>query len=261
MIPAALLSTYRHLPLYEFTGDDMRLLNRGGRGYSPGSGRFVLVDDTVYGGGAMGRAFHALKAKGVNFLTAAVYVTPQRAGTIDLYARVLPAPHVLEWNILNNGPAFGRWDGKVDPMNGVWAGGAALDFDGVICEDAQVPDADDGPALEAYGRWLSNARPLMVGKMIPIKLIVTGRIERWRGETMDWLARHGMRVERLVMHPAATAGERNRDFRSIPAMKAREFAASPCGLFIESESWQAKEIHRLSGKPVICNTTGEVFQK
>jgi hypothetical protein len=61
------------------------------------------------------------------------------------------------------------------------------------------------------------------------------------------------------MHPAATCAERDRA-GDVADMKGREFAKSGCGIFIESEPRQAKHIHNISGKPVVCPATGEVFQ-
>jgi uncharacterized HAD superfamily protein len=135
----------------------------------------------------------------------------------------------------------------------------ATDFDGVLCRDPDVPDADSGPALEKYRQWLVNAVPLHLPRRHPTRLIVTGRLERWRSETEAWLRKWGVTWERLVMHPATTASARNAA-GDVAQMKAREYRASRCGFFLESDPAQAEVIHRLSGKPVICPPTGKVWQ-
>lgn len=259
MIPASIIATHRHLPLYEFTPQGPKLLSNGTRGYSPGEGTLAVVDDTVYGGYAMSRVAEVMRGLGLVFNTAAVYVTPFRVGYVDYHADVLAAPHVLEWNALNNGPAVGLWDNSLDPGNRVWAGGLACDFDGILCEDPPVPDADGGTALETYRKWILNAKPKLLARRRPLKLVVTGRIEQFRAETLAWLEKHGMQVERLVMHPARSASERDRA-GDVARMKGLTFGESPCGMFLESDARQCEEIFHLSGKPVICPAAPRVWQ-
>ena len=47
----------------------------------------------------------------------------------------------------------------------------------------------------------------------------------------------------------------------IAAHKARAFAASGCGLFVESAPSQAEAIHALTGLPVACPRAERVWQK
>lgn len=259
MMPATLIATQLYLPLYTLTSTGpVRSDWTTSRGCRGGKGPLAVVDDTVYAGHASWRARELLTRLEVDHVIAAVYCTPWMTHAVDHYAAVLPPPHVLEWNWANVGPNVGRWDGG-DARNRVWGGGVACDMDGILCEEPRVPDADSGPGLERYRQWILGARPLMLPRMNPIKLVVTGRVERWRPETEAWLAKRGVRVERLVMHPAATAGERDRA-GDVAAMKGREFAASRCGIFIESDPRQCGTIHEVSGKVVICPATEGVWQ-
>jgi orotate phosphoribosyltransferase len=261
MLPATEIATRLHVPLFMMTQSGPFLSDwETSRGSQPGNGVYAVVDDTVYSGTAMSRASDLLKKLGWPFLRVAVYVTPWGASSVDLYAQVLPPPHLLEWNVPNVCGASGVWE-LDDARNRVWGGGLAWDMDGVICEEAQAPDHDEA----AYLRWLCSARPLLIPRKVMqgteynCPLIVTGRIERFREETLAWLKRYGVKCQRLVMHPASSMAERDK-MADVAVMKGREFANSPCGIFLESERVQCEEIHRISKKPVICVTTGDVIQ-
>lgn len=236
MLPGSVIATHLHLPLHELTPAGPRRLNHGSRGGSlhRGPGPLVVVDDTVYGGAAMLRARQVMRGAAAVF--AAVYVRPERADVVDYYARPLRSPHLLEWNFANNGPFAGH------AANPVYGRGIATDLDGILCHD----EASGGP----------HGKPYLLPRAHAVRLIVTGRGERHRAGTEAWLREHGVRWERLEMLPdgvpltVPTAAEH----------KARHYATSGCGFFIESEPEQAAIIHRLTGKPVICPRAGRVYQ-
>ncbi len=238
MIPAAVIATHLHLPLYELaTGGQLRRLGHGSRGRAFGfharGGPVAVVDDTVYGGGAMRTARAGVKEPAV---FAAVYARPEAAGAVDVYARLLPSPHLLEWNLFNCGVAVGN---AHDPVFGA---GVAADLDGVILHDAH----SGGPALTPY----------LVPRTVTLPLVVTGRPEGHRGATVRQLAAAGARYARLVMRPDAAPDTPE----AHAAHKARHYAASRCGFFVESDPAQARLIFELSGKPVVCPRAGVVHQ-
>ena len=77
--------------------------------------------------------------------------------------------------------------------------------------------------------------------------VVTARLEKYRPETEAWLARHGIACDRLVMLEGMTDAERRRT-RPQGRFKAAAFVADAgAALFVESESWQAREIARGAG--------------
>lgn len=255
MIPASILAAHLQLPLYEFTLDGkLNRLGHGDRGrnlgFPDGPGPILVIDDTAYAGLAMRRVKLHAKILGGSFVFAAVYVTPEASGSVDLYQRILPAPHLLEWNWANNGPLSGAASDRS------YGEGVACDFDGILCRDSTVPDADDGPALETYRQWLVNAKPLHLPRSAPVPLIVTARLERFRPETEAWLARYGVKYKKLVMHPVDRASKRG----DVAAWKAEHYKASGCGYFLESDPFQAERIWRFSGLPVICPPTSQVFR-
>jgi uncharacterized HAD superfamily protein len=241
------LALIGNLPLYQLANGKAEPIASGSRGSEPAAGKLLVVDDTVYRGSAIVQARATLK----DALFAAVYVRPEAAGVVDFHAELLPSPHLCEWNLFNNGTVAGQ------AANPIFGAGLATDFDGILCEEPQVPDADDGPGLERYRQWLINARPgSLLPRKHPIPLIVTGRLERFRAETEEWLKRHRVKWDKLVMHPADKASER----KNVGEWKGRIFAESRCGFFVESDPRQAPTIAEVSGKPVICPVQEKVYR-
>lgn len=257
MIPAALLATLLHVPLFEVQPSGrLRRLGNGARGNDLGfagdrSGIIAIVDDTVYTGRAMHRVRSMLQDRRAVF--AAVYARREAFRAVDVFARELPSPHLLEWNLFNSGQFAGR------AGNPVLHGGFAVDFDGILCEEPSVGDADTSPAAAAYEKWLRTARPLYLPRSLPVKLIATFRLERWRAETEAWLRRWGIRWERLVMHPAGSVAERSRAWNAA-CHKGRPFLESGCSFFVESDVNQAREIFEYTRRPVICPAAETIFQ-
>jgi hypothetical protein len=168
-----------------------------------------------------------------------VYATPQAKHLVDYFACELAEPHYLEWNL----------------FNGVPGQGAIYDMDGILCRDIAPEDDDDG---ERYLRALQNASPKFLPRRKPIKMIVTARMEKYREVTMDWLKRHRIHVDELIMGPWETLAERNKPMR-VSKFKAGIYKESNLKLFIESCPIQAKEIAQLTGKRVLCPDAGRVF--
>jgi hypothetical protein len=194
----------------------------------------AVVDDTVYGGGGMARAKSSMGGREAVY--AAVYARPEAATACDVYARLLPAPHLLEWNIMNNGPFVGN------AASTVYGGGVGLDLDGVILHD------------EVSGGKVGT--PFLVPRTQACRLIATGRSERHRSATESELKAAGVRWERLEMLPddvpltPETAAEH----------KARHYARSNLGFFVESDYEQSKMIFNMAKKPVICPIAKRVWQ-
>jgi hypothetical protein len=245
MLPASVIATHLHLPLYELTeSGQLNRLGHGSRGRSLGFsvesprgrvGPLAVVDDTVYGGAAMRNArAHVARLKRAAVF-AAVYARPESAGVVDVFARLLRSPHLLEWNFANNGPFAGF------AANPAYKAGVALDLDGVV-----VHDADSGGRI---------GTPFLVPRTHPCRLIATGRPGRHRAATEALLRQLGARWERLEMLPDGTP----ETAEAIAEHKATHYAASRCGFFVESDPVQAELIFRLSGKPTVCPRTVQVW--
>jgi orotate phosphoribosyltransferase len=220
LLPATLIATERHVPLYAVSPADG--VHQVGSGYRLGSdgpqspNHVALIDDTVASGGQMTRA-RALVAQafpGARITTAAVIAHPRGSARVDLAGVVLRGGHYLEWNFFNSGHAER----------------AGFDFDGVLCHN-EHPHA-----------------PLYLPVRRPIPLIITGRSERHRESSQAFLDRHGVRCERMIMRPDSVAG----DSQSIGRWKGQVYAQSSISLFVESESDQARLIAAIAHKPVLC---------
>jgi hypothetical protein len=145
MLPATMLATSLHVPLYSLHKDEgLRAVGAGSRErLLPGAGGTLLVvDDSVYHGTAIRWARHQLT--GHNAIFAAVYT--RRPKATELHAVELSSPHLCEWNCFNNPIVSGSAADKR------LRGGIAFDFDGVLCEN---PTAGYKPT-----EWLPHAVPL-----------------------------------------------------------------------------------------------------
>jgi len=193
----------------------------------PGNGSLLVVDDSINYGGAM-RLARAIAPKDAHF--AAVYAANEQiASQVDYHFQILPQPRFFEWNI---------W--KHDLL-----AYACLDMDGIICDDCQTADNDDGPRYESF---LKNAEPRYLPR-ITVSAIVTGRLEKYREQTADWLSRHGVTCQRLHMMPMDTMQERRA--YGIARFKSEVYSGSRYRLFIESAQGQAQEIAKTTGKHVL----------
>jgi len=245
---ATLLAATLNLPLWELSGQHgLRPIGSGSRtsGLTRQSGPLFVIDDSAYSGAAARNARKALLRE--NAILAAVYCRPEAASAVDCYARLLPSPHLFEWNLFNNGIVHGN---ASDPR---LRGGIGFDFDGVLCEECPVDDQNHGK----YSEWLQNARPRSIARLTDLPLIATARITRYESETRDWLRRWNIRPRRLDLFPAK---ENRRTPEQVAQHKAAAAQASRVSIFVESSGWQARRIHKLTGLPVICTDEGVVHR-
>lgn len=245
LIPATIVATLTHLPMYSLQAGRLVALGSGGRGkFKAGKGRLFLVEDTSYGGGSISRCRSIL---GHSTIYSAVYARVQQH--VDCYSRYLPAPHILEWNIFNNTIIAGN---AADPrLRGF---GFGCDFDGVLCEDAHFPHTSNNEAEVI--EWIRNARPKYITRFAPIPLVVSMRLEKHREHIQWWLDKWGIRVNKLVLNQCSTFEERDKlfDYR----YKGLEANKHRCTMFVESSEWQAQSIADLGGCPVIVPDVAKV---
>lgn len=243
MIPAAVIATQLQLPLYELneTGG-LRRLGHGSRGRSLGfaktDGPLAVIDDTTYSGSAMRKARRLMARLGKKAVFAAIYHRPEAGKVVDHYARVLASPHLLEWNFANNGPVVG-----LAQNHAAYKRGVAFDIDGII-----VHDTDSGGV---------PGSPYLPPRTHAVNLLVTGRHERTRQATENMLRSRGVKWKKLVMLPDATPPTSI----NIATFKAKHYASSGCGFFIESDPLQAEVIHQLTKLPVICPRDNRVWSR
>jgi hypothetical protein len=201
-------------------------------GDGDGARAVLVIDDCVDSGATMAATVARIRARRpeLRLVTAAVYGESPAPAVVDVVLEPCPRPRVFEWSLFR-GPLVAR---------------SCYDFDGVLCPDPAPADDDDG---ERYHRFLTTTPPLVIPVGRP-RRIVTARLEKYRAITEDWLARHGVDFEELVMVDLPSAAERRRR-GGVARLKAAVYAEDAAAtLFIESSSEQAEAIARHSGKPV-----------
>ncbi len=240
MIPASLLATHLQLPLSDVDSFARGVaFARSGVVVSTGP-RVLLVDDTANRGGAMGRAVAQIQHK-TKSITRMVVYGPYRGdySFIDLHFEECPGPRVFQWNMWKH-IRLPKW---------------GFDFDGVFCREPTREENDDGPA---YLRFMETS-PAQFLPTKPIGHVVTGRLEKYRPQTIAQMKRYGIECESLTMMPYATKAERMAA-GGRGAWKAREAKRLGVEFFVESDAKQAGTIARDAGIPVWCTLTQEVFR-
>jgi uncharacterized HAD superfamily protein len=236
MLPASILSTYLQLPLATLEGYLAGIVHgKSGRPVKAAK-RILLVDDTSNKGGAMARAV-AMLPKGLQVTRLAVYGPyqhPRPAEIIDIWLEDCPGPRGFAWNLWKHA-RLRRW---------------AFDFDGVLCRDPSKAENDDGPR---YRDFVLNAEPLFLPTR-PIGHIITARLEKYRPECEQWLARHGVEYAGLHMMQHKTKAERMAA-GGRGQWKAEVLIQTGADMMIESCAKQARIIHERTGKPVFCTGT------
>lgn len=194
--------------------------------------KILLVDDSISSGNSMNGVCIKIPEKLKNNITTmAIYSTENNSALVDLYIKVVNHPRIFEWNIFNHSIVTH----------------SCFDIDGVLCIDPTDAQNDDG---ELYLDFIKNAKP----KFIPnykIKYLVTNRLEKYRTPTVDWLNKHNVQYEQLIMLDMQTKEERQRS--AIHSKhKAEFYKKSGCTLFVESDAKQAYEIMDYTGLSVYC---------
>ena len=202
--------------------------------------RVLVLDDSINTGTAMREARAKVTAAGstAKMMFAAVYGLPRGHVEVDCVFEDVPQPRLFEWNVMHH----------------VLLERSCVDLDGVICADPTSEENDDGPA---YQRFLRSAR-LLQRPSRRIRWIVTSRLEKYRASTQAWLARNGIRYDKLIMLDLPSKKERQR-LSAHADFKAAFYRASDAVLFIESEGVQAATIAQASGKPVLCTETQKMI--
>lgn len=243
MFPASLIAMYLNLPLCDFDGLLARRVMSGGARTSAlpdidlqdESLRVLIVDDSIQSGKQLAKTQKAIAEAEISasicFL--AIYASEEGSTLIDRYFEKVGQTRVFEWNVFHHNFYLPR---------------ACVDIDGVLCRDPSPEENDYGPN---YDRFLEEVEPLFIPKT-EIGWLVTNRLERYRGATEAWLAKHGVTYRELIMCPVNGPEERvgpytHGNFKG-GVYKAQEKAK----LFLESSYKQSIDIARFASKPVFC---------
>jgi hypoxanthine phosphoribosyltransferase len=204
-------------------------------GAPPDAGRILLVDDGCSTGGTMAAVRAALLAEGRRCLTLAVVHDPEVTAYVPDLSHPMRALWRFPWErgeATQSGRAL-RQTGA-GPDRTTEAPFYGLDLDGVFLPDmpAALYDADLAAAIAQrhdtapYGT-LPQFNPTRA-------VIITGRPERDRALTQEWLARHGHGALRLECCPDSMA----HDLAPIARYKAEAATRLGCTHYVESDPAQ-----------------------
>jgi uncharacterized HAD superfamily protein/hypoxanthine phosphoribosyltransferase len=195
--------------------------------------RILLVDDSIQSGRSMETALRRVKERNSwDVTTCVVFGIESTVAKVDLTLEFCPAPRMFEWNLMHH----------------PWLASACVDIDGVLCIDPTAEENDDGPR---YREFLSCAKPLYL-PTVPVGALVSSRLEKYRTETEDWLARSGIVYGALHLMDLNRAEDRRR-LNKHAQFKADVYNRNPdWRIFIESDPCQAATIAKLTGKAVVC---------
>lgn len=254
LVPAAYIALRRNIRLVDLAEllrqpegaiarASLRDTNPIVRSQKPYENRLLIVDDTS---SERSVTFSDLKEKlkdqtSLSISYGAVYRASETS-QVDYYFKELPLPRLFAWN----------WCRHFHMKT------TLMDMDGVLCEDwKHRPEQNDDPEFVQH---MGTVKPLYLPDW-PILGIVTSRIERYRSQTEAWLHKHGVKYGKLIMHPAATPELRRKhnDHAERKAFVYRKVKNAT--LFVESDVKQAKEIFRLTQRPVLCTDTMTMFSK
>lgn len=244
LLAAMLFSLYLNKPITDLEGLlEGRTISTGKRPLdSPHSDpitsarRILVVDDCISKGTEVAKARAKLEKAGLaeKAIILAVYSFPENPGKADIVLEVVPRPMVFQWSLMHS-PNIKKF---------------CIDFDGILCVDPITGQNDDS---QKYRETLEGSKPLFK-PINEIGWIVTCRPENYRKETEEWLARHGIRYQKLVMMDDDSHAESEDDGRHAE-YKADVYLRSGKQLFIESRADLADQISTLTDRPVLCFTT------
>lgn len=201
----------------------------------------LLVEDIIKSDGFLENSIqYIIQKSSCNITTLCLYGARELEHKVDMILEYINKPISFEWNIFQQ----------------QFTSSACFDIDGVLCIDPTYEQDDDG---EIYKSFLLDA-PLLFKPNNRIKYLVTSRLEKYRTETETWLRRCNIEFESLIMLDLPSIEERQR--LGINAIyKADAYKKSGQHLFFESSRSEAINIFEITGKPVYCVDTNEMFSK
>lgn len=238
LIIAGIISEFRYLPmtdLYSFI-NKIPIQKIADGSVAPefdvtSAKHILLVDDAVGHGISMLNAKEVLsKSTNAKITTYTVFTEDYGKDKVDIYCQIL-TEQFLPWSTLK----------RSTPV-------ACVDIDGVLTEDVPNWANDDGPR---YIDFLKNQKQMFIPDRI-IHTLVSGRLEKYRAITEEWLHAHNIQYRNLVLLNLPNNTERNKI--NVGAYKADVYNKIGLPLFIESDINEAMTIKTITNKPVFCTS-------
>lgn len=205
-------------------------------------GCYIVLDDSYNTGRSIKEQKSRIESKadeiGVQTYVGVVYSSSKAPSGIDFYIEHVPQPRMFEWNMFHS----------------FVVERTMFDIDGVLCVD---PTKKETVTQSLYREFLNKTLPLFLytGKA---KAIVSSRLEEDRSATVNWLERHSLEYEELVLSKYNSVEER-RKAADHGIKKGEIYRESNAELFVESELKQALDICRVSGKYVFCTENNRLI--
>lgn len=248
MFPASIIALHLSVPLYSICNNEIILLNSescyGGNRMNfykeKNTTKLLVIDDSS----CTGTAAKGIKER-FNLDIATCYATIKSKNIVDFYGELYETPHIFEWNFFDSH----------------FIEESFFDIDGVMSPNVPIEICIDE---ERYIKWIKEVDPIF--KNIPmlrnIKHIITGRLEKYRNITEEWLDKHSIKYKTLTMFPSELESVRNSDHvNQVGMFKAEHFMKDKnATMFIESEIGEAKIIKDISKKNVITTKGGSGFE-
>lgn len=193
--------------------------------------RILVVEDSYVTGKKLWENIEQLPPAVKDKIEVMAVYSAEKLPRLTFYLEQIAYPRVFEWNIFHH----------------LIVSSSAFDMDGVLCVDPTDEQNDDG---DKYVDFILNATPRFL-PTVPIKTIVTSRLEKYREVTIQWLQKHNVEYGELIMLDLPNAEERRR-LGNHGVFKAKEYKKIKYDLFYESDYSQAIEINRITKKPVYC---------
>ncbi len=190
----------------------------------------LLVDDSIDTGKDMAKSMQLLSSHcgNLNITKAALMAHEDSKTLVDLYYKIIPHPRLFEWCLVHANK-----------------GRLAADLDGVICENCPPGfDSDE----ELYIEWIRTAKPYII-PVFEIDVIVSNRLEKYRSDTEEWLAQHGVGYKELILWNISSKLERD---GKLAQNKIESLLKIKPDIIWESNLSQAKQIWEATEIPVLC---------
>jgi hypothetical protein len=217
-------------------------------GPPPGSRRLLLVDDCCATGQTMAAVRGAILGAGHDCATLTIVHDPDTTAYAPDFSHPMRDLFRFPWERGEATPAARRRRAGGTPAERAFEKPFfGLDLDGVFLPD--IPraayDADLEDAL--HRRQLLTPFPALPPFAAERAVVITGRPEMDRPQTMAWLDRHGFGAIPLECRPADVPA----DIASVSRYKAEAATRWGCTHFVESEAEQAVRIAALAPHLVV----------
>lgn len=242
LVPATMAACMLALPLailgWQRRGDPI-----GWIGPPPAARRVLLVDDCCATGTTMRAAQAMLREHNISSLSLTITHDPDTTGFIPDLSHPMRALFRFPWERGEATPAARRMRATGAPADRAYEQAfVGLDLDGVFLPD--VPKREyDRDLAEALARRHALAPFAQLPRFDPARaVVITGRPDCDRDQTLAWLVRHGHAALPLEHRPASVAD----DPASVARYKAEAATRWGCTHFVESDPEQAIRIAALA---------------